>query len=113
MSRSYFVGGRQITIGASTVATITATPFWQGTLLGKVGASLAGATFDVALVDGVTFSWTQGYELSDNERISVDGPAQFYVAAGGVTAIIQIAPVFTAGATQLNDPPIVPGGLIG
>ena len=104
----------RITIGASQVIGITSGPFNQGFILKKVLASQVGYTFTVSLVDGPTFAWTTGYELDDTEAISVSGPAQFYLAAAGVTAIVQMSRTYSAGTpnTLPTLPPTPPFGLL-
>lgn len=111
MDRSFLVGGRQITIGASTTIGVTASSFWQGCIVKKANFDQVGITFNVSLVDGITYSWTQGYEIGDGEVIRISGPATFFLAAAGNTAIVSLAAAYSSSATNIPNPPPV-GGLL-
>lgn len=112
IDRSFLLGGRRVTIGASTVVGVTSGPFNQGFVLKKVSPEEFGGTFTLALVDGPSYAWNTGYVLSDYETISVSGPATFYLAAAGATAIVQMSRTYSVGATGLPTLPILPGGLL-
>lgn len=108
MDSSYLLGGKRITVGASTVIEFNASSFEQGFVLKKV----LGSSFTVSLVDGLSFAWNTGYEIEDSEIIIVSGPAKFFLAAAGITGIIQIGRSYSSSATGLPTLPPVPLGLL-
>lgn len=113
LDSSYLLGGRRITVGASQVVGVTSGAFNQGFVLKKISPEEHGGTFTLALVDGPSYAWNTGYVLSDYEVISVSGPATFYLAAAGVTAIIQMSRTYSVGSTGLpSQEPFIPGGLL-
>lgn len=110
LDRSYLLGGMRITVGASQVVGITSGPFNQGFVLKKV----AGTTAILSIVDGPGMAWDTGYELGNTESISVSGPAQFYLAAAGATAVIQMSRTYSVGTpnTLPTLPIAAPTGLL-
>lgn len=81
---TYAMGATQLAIGITyTTGAIRITPpqYCNGWIL----KSLSGGS--LAIVQGISNIASQGYLLGSGEAISAGGPAVFYLAAQGATAV--------------------------
>lgn len=97
------VGATRYTIGLSQILRISPLPnqvvtslkYASGGSIEIVNPILSGSS--TAAASG----WGAGYLLGSTEVFTVQGPATFYLAASGATALVAAAIGQTAGATLL------------
>lgn len=85
-------------LGATLIAIQTDTPkqiLPSAGINGWTFKKASGAT--LAIVRGTGFSSAQGYVLGDTEVFNIHGPATFFLAAGGATAVVALVPSFSGG----------------
>lgn len=88
---TYCVGATQITIGLSATVEIKPEAGQSKWLYKKAsGGSLA-------VVQGPSSVCSQGYLLGNNEAITYEGPATFYLAAAGATVVVHAMISYTEG----------------
>lgn len=93
----YAVGLSQvIRIASQAYETAVSFNLLSGSSLEVVQAQLSGSS----TASGAT-AWGTGYLVGTGEVVSVGGPACFYLAATGATAIVQVMYGYGAGATVL------------
>ncbi len=63
------------------------------------GGSLEIATPPIALSGSSATGWATGYLLGTTEAFSIGGPATFYLAASGATAVATLAFQYSAGVS--------------
>jgi hypothetical protein len=93
-SRAYLVGVSHIVVGLSQ--TVKVVPR-AGVLSGFVSITAGGGT--LALVNGISAISTAGFRVSATDRIEMEGPATFYLAAAGATMTAAYVMRYTAGAS--------------
>lgn len=85
-------------VGATLVTIGTATPvqFVPGRCVLETQVKWAsGGT--LALIQGAGLSSAQGYVLGTTEVVPIKGPATFFMAAGGATAIAAVMIKYSSG----------------
>lgn len=99
-SRAYLVGVSHIVVGTSAVSEIKPR---SGVLSGFLEIHAAGNSGVVALVNGASYvglsGTTNGYQLRANDKVELEGPAKFYLAASGNAVTVSYVMRLTAGAT--------------
>ena len=88
---TYYTSVTTITIGLSQNVLFPALRGQNG------GVFKQGTTGQVYIVNGISQAATQGYPLSQGEIFQFTGPAQFFFAASGSTATINIAVSYSQG----------------
>lgn len=90
---TYKMGATVISFGTSTAIQI----FPGAGLNGWSFKKQSGAT--LAIVNGTGFSVAQGYIMGDTEVMDIQGPATFFLAAGGATVTVAFAMKFSSGTS--------------
>lgn len=93
-SRAYLMGVSLIVVGLS--ATVEVKPK-AGVLSGFVSLKSGGGT--LAIVNGASAIAANGFNISSTDRIEMQGPATFYLAAAGATMTAAYVMRYSAGAT--------------
>lgn len=98
-SSNQYVYGYQATLltignGATTLQVIPPAHCLGHVLRYNSGGSLA-------IVNQAGMTAAQGYILGTTEQINADGPAQFFLAAGGATSIAQVIWRMSVGYSNL------------
>lgn len=94
------VGATRIAIGTSTILKISAQPFQNSYAFKYLsGGSLEVCEMPIALTGASATGWGTGYLLGTNEAVGVNGPATYYLAASGATAVICMMISHTTGMT--------------
>ena len=92
--RVYGLGVSHIVVGLS--ATVETKP-GPGVLSGFLSIHAGGGT--LAIVNGASNISTEGYLVKANERVQLQGPAKFYLAAAGATMTASFVRRFSQGAS--------------
>lgn len=87
----YGLGATQIVLGASTVTTLQPAAYHSKWMFKK----LSGGSY--AVVEGTTYSVSQGYMIGETEVIQIQGPAKFFLACSGITTTIQVMVGYSQG----------------
>jgi hypothetical protein len=90
-TNTYQLGATLVPIAVGTPVQVIAQRGVNGWILKKA----SGAT--LAVVAGTGFSAPQGYILGDSEVINIQGPATFFLAAGGATAVASLIASYSSG----------------
>lgn len=98
--------------GATNAVLITPGPYVTATLIKYASGgsvSIFGNPFQVSGVSSVitgtslVTGFSGSYLLGASEALSIDGPAQFYVAATGTTALISVLQGLTQGIPSFTN----------
>jgi len=96
-SRAYAIGVSHIVVGLSTTVEIVPR---SGVLSGflEIYAG-SGASNFVAVVNGISNIWSEGYHILEDVKFEIEGPAKFFLAAAGATMTVNYVQRLSAGAT--------------
>lgn len=98
------IGATRIAVGLSTIIKVTCTSSYQfanslkwlsGGSLEIVQPQFSGSSTQAG---SASLGWGSGYILGTSEVFNVGGPATFYLAATGATAVAAFAIGYTQGA---------------
>ena len=64
---------------------------------GWIIKKFSGAT--LAIVNGISAASSAGYVLGDTEQVVINGPATFFLAAGGATAVASLVMKYSSGTS--------------
>ena len=93
---SYQLGATQFIVGSGVGALQVVPP--RGTN-GLWFGPMSGQTYAISNQAGASIG--NSFVLNATDRISINGPATFFLAAGGATAIFGIVFEYSAGYSQL------------
>lgn len=93
--QAHLIGVTNIVVGLSQTVEVTPP---AGTVNGFITIAAGGATCEV--VNGVSNVVGEGHYLRANERMELEGPAQFWLAAAGATMTISLVTRKSAGSSN-------------
>lgn len=97
--RTYAVSATQLVIGLSAITRFVPPQFM---LDGQLGIRAGGGTLEIVPIPAsLNAGWGTGYHVGSSERVQLDGPATFYLAATGATMTAEVIIKYSSGATVL------------
>lgn len=95
-----YVGATQLVVGVSSILKVQPSAYSFGYNLKLFsGSSLEFVNSCATLTGTGATGWGTGYLIGSSESVTFDGPATFYLAATGATAVVHCLMGKTAGAS--------------